>query len=381
MVYLDNAATTYPKPESVYRTMDDANRNLAFNGGRGSYKAAKEVTCLVDETKKMLLKLVNAPAGANVAFTPSITIALNEIILGANLQSGDNIYISPYEHNAVARVCQILREKCGVNVILLPLCEDTLEIDIEKMKYCFTQKHPSLVCCVHVSNVTGYILPIQAIFKAAKEYDAITVLDTAQSLGLVKVDSDQLQADFIAFAGHKALCGPLGVGGFISTSEKLLLNVVLAGGTGSNSLNLSMPKKAPERYEFASANIISIAGLNAALKELNETDNFVHEKKLIDYLTDKLKKIKQITVYSPKSEHHISVVSFNLSGYTAEDVGMILDQDYDIAVRTGYHCAPYIHDYLKDGSYVGTVRVSVGRFSAQEDLDCLINALEELCEG
>lgn len=381
MVYLDNAATTYPKPESVYKTMDEVNRNLAFNGGRGSYKVAKEVSNLTDETKKRLLKLVNASAGANVAFTPSITIALNEIIMGVNLQSGDNIYVSPYEHNAVARVCELLHEKCGVNVIQLPLCEESLEIDVERMKYFFAQKHPSLVCCVHVSNVTGYILPVQEIFEAAKEYNAATILDTAQSLGLVKVDAQKMRADYIAFAGHKALYGPLGVGGIISTSEKLLLRVVLAGGTGSDSLNLAMPKKAPERYEFASSNIVAIAGLNTALKELDETDNYTHEKRLTDYLTEKLKESEQVTVYDPISEHHISVVSFNLSGYTAEDVGMILDQDFDIAVRTGYHCAPYIHEYLKDEGFVGTVRVSVGRFSKQEDIDCLISAIKEICEG
>lgn len=380
MIYLDNAATTYPKPEAVYKAMDDANRTLAFNAGRGSYKTAKQVAKLIDETKTLILKLVNADSHATVAFTPSITIALNEIIQGLELMKGDNVYVSPYEHNAVARVCNLIAERNGVNIIQLPLDADTLEIDIEKMKYMFSQKRPKAVCCVHVSNVTGYILPVAEIFTAARKYDAVTVLDTAQSLGLIAVDSRQLAADYIAFAGHKVLYGPMGIGGIISTSDRVKLDVIFAGGTGSDSLNLNMPEKVPERYEYSSPNIVAIAGLKAALIEVmkNLKENYEYEKKLTEELVKALRKIDKVTLYTPAIENHISIVSFNVEGYSAEDVGEILDQDYEIAVRTGYHCAPFIHEYLKNEKSTGTVRIGVGQFTTEEDINNLIDAINEL---
>lgn len=375
MIYLDNAATTYPKPENVYKQMDLVNRTLCFNAGRGSYKKAREATELIDKVKKQLLSLVDSPF-SSVTFTPSLTIALNEIIRGVELQEGANVYVSPYEHNAVARVCYLLSER--VNIIQLPILDDTLEIDIEKMKYMFAKQHPSLVCCVHVSNVTGYILPVQDIFASAKEYGATTVLDTAQSLGVLPVDQKQLQADFIAFAGHKTLYGPLGVGGMIISPNAPLLNIVLAGGTGSNSLSLSMPDRIPARYEFASSNIVAIAGLGAALDELNQTENYTTEKELTLALREALLNLPGIISYFPPVDSHIGVCSFNVEGYESEDLGTILDQDYDIAVRTGNHCAPYVHKYLKDEEMLGTVRVSIGRYSKKEDIEHFIDALDEI---
>lgn len=377
MIYLDNAATTYPKPENVYKQMDLVNRNLCFNAGRGSYKKAREATELIDTTKKQLLSLVNSPS-SSVAFTPSLTIALNEIIKGIDLRDGANVYVSPYEHNAVARVCNLLPE--SITVTQLPVCDDTLEIDIEKTKYIFSKHRPSLVCCTHVSNVTGYILPVQEIFSLAKDYDATTVLDTAQSLGLVPVDQQQFLSDFIAFAGHKTLYGPFGIGGMIISPKAPKLNVVVAGGTGSSSLNLNMPENVPARYESSSSNIVAIAGLKAALEELNQAKNYLRERELTLLLKEKLTSIPGIKLYCPPESSHIGVVSFNVEGFSADDVGMILDQDFDIAVRTGNHCAPYIHKLLSDDSYVGTVRVSVSAFNKEEDINALVDALNDITQ-
>ena len=162
MVYLDNAATTFPKPEAVYEAMDYANRNQAFNAGRGTYLASKEAMRLIDKLKQKLIALVHAGSNAKVILTPSITIALNEIIQGIVLSSGANIYVSPYEHNAVARVVHLVEKRIGgVNVIELPVEEETNEIDLEKTKYMFAKNNPNLVCCNHMSNVTGYILPVK----------------------------------------------------------------------------------------------------------------------------------------------------------------------------------------------------------------------------
>ena len=378
MVYLDNAATTYPKSESVYQALDEANRNYAFNSGRGSYAKARVATELIDKTKKQIKELVNASVNSSVVFTPSITIAINQILQGIDFRAGDNVYYSPYEHNAVARTLHLIHNNLNINLIEMPINESTLEIDIEKLKYEFSVNPPRCVCCIHISNVTGYVLPVAEIFECARRYDAITVLDTAQSLGVEKIDLTQMNVTFLAFAGHKSLYGPLGIGGFV-TSGKIKLNEVLVGGTGSNSLVLDMPAESPERYEFASTNIVAVAGLSQGLKEVDYS-NLLEEDKLIKRLIDGLSEIEDVILYTPDAKKHRNIVSFNLRNYKSEDLGMILDDDFGIAVRTGYHCAPFIHKWLKDDKYLGTVRVGVGKFNTEEDIDALLDAVREISE-
>lgn len=377
MVYLDNAATTFPKPEAVYIAMDKISREGAVNAGRGAYKLAQKANKMVTETKNMLRELVHVDISAPVVFSPSVTIAMNQIVNGIELRKNDVIYVSPYEHNAVARSVHELAKKQSLIVKEIPI-NDSLEIDIEGMKYAFAVDKPNAVFCTHVSNVTGYILPVEKIFKESKKYGAINILDSAQSMGLLEIRADLIDVDIIAFAGHKTLYGPFGIGGFINVS-KIKLNVFLSGGTGTNSLNLEMPDDMEGRYEASSSNIVAIAGLNAALNELNVEQNFSCEKYLTDYLIGKLTEIDNIKLYLPNDlSKHVGIVSFSVDGYKSEDVGTILDEDYDIAVRTGYHCAPYIHKYLNDMSVNGTIRIGIGRFTTLLDIDFLINALEEL---
>lgn len=379
MIYLDNAATTFPKSDAVYEALDNANRNLAFNSGRGSYKVARECIKLIDDTKKSLIKLVCGQGNENVVFTPSITVALNEILNGIEFANGDNIYLSSYEHNAVARTVHRICKNTGARLIEIPIKEDTLEVDLEMLKYQFSTNNPKCVCCTAISNVTGYVLPAKEVFEVAKQYKAITVFDTAQALGLIEIDLRNIKADFLAFAGHKALYGPLGIGGFIDVN-KIPLKEFIVGGTGSDSLNLEMPVSSPNKYESASSNIVAIAGLKAALAETIELEGPLQEKELLEYLITELRNIDKVTLYLPPEDSRIGMISFNVTGYKSEDVGMILDQDFDIAVRTGYHCAPFIHKYLKDTEFLGTVRVGLGRFTTKEDLDVLISAIKELCE-
>ena len=375
MIYLDNAATTFPKPEAVYQAMDKANRELSINAGRGSYKLAREASKLIADTKQQLRSLVNADISAAVVFAPSITIALNQVIQGIDFYRGDTVYVSPYEHNAVARTVHLVEKQKGINIKFLPLDEDTLEVDLDKMRYEFSKDKPRAVICIHVSNVTGYILPVSDIFGVAKEYGAITVLDTAQSLGLIPVDSKSIGADIIAFAGHKTIYGPFGIGGFINVTG-ISLNECIVGGTGSDSLNLNMPEGKEAKYESASKDIVAIAGLNAALSVLNQPILYEREKELTRYLIDRLKSVPRIKLFIPEiNSHHVGIVSFVMEGYSAEDVGTILDEDFGIAVRTGYHCAPWIHDYLSDKNSNGTVRIGLGQFSTQSDIDNLVEAL------
>lgn len=378
MVYLDNAATTFPKPESVYCAMDKANRELAVNAGRGSYKLAREASGVIAETKSLLRKLVKAENNVGVVFTPSITIALNEIIGGMDWNQNDVVYASPYEHNAVARTLHHVSELYGVKIKLIPLKDKSLEVDIEKFKYELSKEKPKAVFCTHVSNVTGYILPVSEIFTEAKKYGACTVLDSAQSLGLVDIDVRTMPVDIIAFAGHKTLYGPFGIGGFVNVSS-VKLNTYIVGGTGSDSLNLDMPSGIEARYESSSTNIVSVHGLNAALKEIDAIEAFNREKDLTDYLVKALEPIEGITVYLPaQREKHIAIVSFVVEGYLSEEIGEILDADFDIAVRTGYHCAPWLHDYIKDKESLGTVRVGVGRYTEKSSIDELIAALIDI---
>lgn len=379
MVYLDNAATTFPKPESVYAAMDKMNREGAVNAGRGSYKLAQAASKLIAETKTKLRQLVHVDASAAVVFSPSITIAINQIVNGLGLRRKAVVYVSPYEHNAVARSVFELSKKQELIVKELPL-DDNWEIDIEKMKYEFSQDKPEAVFCTHISNVTGYILPVEEIFREAKKHGSINILDSAQSMGLLEIRADLMDVDLIGFAGHKTLYGPFGIGGFINVSG-VKLETFITGGTGSDSLNLEMPSGNESRYESSSSNIVAIAGLNAALTCLNQKENFVYEKEITEYLVEQITQIKGIKLFLPGNlDNHVGIVSFALQDLNSEDVGNILDSEFDIAVRTGYHCAPFIHKYLKDEKSLGTVRIGIGKFTSKEDINSLINALAELEE-
>ena len=226
--------------------------------------------------------------------------------------------------------------------------------------------------------MTGYILPIEKICTLAKESGAVTVIDAAQAAGLIDIDMRSISADIICFAGHKTLQGPFGIGGF-AIKHGVDLIPVFAGGTGSNSLSLDMPDAAPGRYEASSQNIVAIAGLNAALKALDQEKHLINVRNLTAYLVEKLLEIDKLEIVGTRDiEDTVGIISFTVDGYRADEIGMILDDEYDIAVRTGFHCAPYIHEYLSDISNGGTVRVGIGAFNTEEDIDALIEALSTL---
>ena len=377
MIYLDNAATTFPKPERVYTALETANRELSFNAGRGSYKAARAASAIIDDTKNRLLSLFHATGYADIVFTPSVTHALNQVLNGLDLTGNSVIYVSPYEHNAVARTVYQLSVNSGASVKMLPLTKD-LQIDLEKAKYQFSINSPSVVILNALSNVTGYILPVAEIFLMAKEYGAITVLDAAQAAGLIDLDMPALNADVLCFAGHKTLMGPFGIGGFL-IKHGITLKKVLTGGTGSASLTLDMPEEAPGRYEASSTNVVAIAGLNASLKGLDINEHRKTLRELTEYLLEALNGIPSVNLMGTfDTDKTLGIVSFVVEGYQSDEVGIILDDEYDIAVRTGYHWAPYIHDYLGDKPYHGTIRIGIGQFNTKEDIDALISAIKSL---
>ncbi len=375
MIYLDNAATSFPKSESVYQEMDRVNRTLSVNSGRGSYKAAKEASEIIASTREKLLELFDAKGIADVILTPSITHAINQVLYGLELKNDSVVYLTPYEHNAVARCIELLRQRHGFTVKSLPLKKD-LQIDLDKTQYEFSVNPPTLLVMNAVSNVTGYVLPIQELSDMAKQFDSLVMIDTAQAAGLININMSKLRADIICFAGHKSLGGPFGVGGFL-LKDGVVLGKYLAGGTGSNSLNLDMPDDVPGRYEASSPNIVAIAGLLAALKEANVKEHYKRVLELTEYTKEKLKKLPQIRLLG-ETPNQVGIVSFALPEYNSTDIGEILDNEFDIAVRTGYHCCPYIHSYLNDQIYGGTVRIGIGQNNTVEDIDYMLNALYTL---
>ena len=383
MIYFDNAATTYPKPGIVYEEMDKINRSLAFNAGRGSYALAKQSAVIIDNLRKELLRIVNAVNVAEVVLSASATFALNQIIGGLDIRPEQYIYISPYEHNAVVRTLynqKVFRNgENNTHISVMPILPDG-SIDMLQLLYEFSVHAPSFVFMSHVSNVTGYILPVEKIAAEAKKYNATVTIDGSQALGLVPFDMSASLADFYVFAGHKTLYGPFGVGGFFMKNG-MKLDTFIAGGTGSDSLNVRMPDEGATRYEPASPNVVAAAGLLSAVKELTADEishRLEYERKLTEYLADSMKNIHGIRLYLPPKESHVGIIAFNIAGYKASDIGMILDEDYNIAVRTGYHCAPFVHEYLDDREYLGVVRVSVSMFTTFDDADALVGALREI---
>lgn len=375
MIYLDNAATTYPKPECVYKALDKANREMAFNAGRGSYKKAKELSIKIDETRQLLADIIKTDKD-NIIFKQSPTSALNNIILGIDWKEGDNIYISPFEHNSVMRPLEHIKKKYNVNINLLPFDKKTWDIS-DEIQDMFVLKKPKCIICSSKSNVTGYKLPTQKIFELGKKHNSINILDASQSFGIDKTITKQ-DTDFIVFAGHKSLYASFGVAGFIKLSNVKLKNIEF-GGTGSDSLNLNMPEDVPTKYEAGSKNTVAILGLNESLKWLRNTEVEKKEKELTSYLYEELKKIPSIVIYVPLDvKKCVGILSINVEGYSAEEVGSILDDEFDIAVRTGYHCAPLIHEFIDSLKFNGTVRISLNYFNSKEDIDNLIKALKTL---
>ena len=378
-IYLDNAATTFPKPESVYAVQDEISRNLAVNAGRGSYRASHRASEIISDCRRRMSKLAGCRED-HLIFAPSATIALNQIIMGLPWDRYKTVYVSPYEHNAVIRPLRRACDANGIDFIVLSAAPDG-SLDLSKIAVQFAKQKPDYVFMTHVSNVTGYMLPVKAVSELAHEYKAVVVVDCAQSMGLVDADLASIGADFSIFAGHKTLYGSFGIGGWAAKNTDML-NPVICGGTGSDSLNQHMPSTLPERFEAASPNIIAVAALNEALKwreALGAGEAEARERFLTMRMLDGLSKNQSIQVYRTEDARaHVGVVSFNHRAYMADELGMILDQDFNISVRAGYHCSPLVHELIGSIPKRGTVRASVGFYSTENDVDRLLIALKEL---
>ena len=377
MIYLDNAATTFPKPECVYAAMDAFARTSAVNAGRGAYRAAREAGEMIKETRERLISLVDAREKAQVVIAPSVTVAINQIIQGLRWTEKSVAYVSPYEHNAVLRPLELLRKKIGFTVKELPLSAD-LSIDLAETERMCAALPPTFVAVTAVSNVTGYILPAEKIFRMAKKYGAFTLLDGAQAVGLLKLHFASLRADALTFAGHKTLYGPFGAAGFF-LKNGVDLEILLSGGTGSQSESLEMPRTIPGKLECASKDTVALCGLHEALGWLPSARVLKREQELTAYLMDRLEQLDRIILYrAPDRTCQAGIVSLNVDGFTCGEAAAILDAKHDIAVRAGHHCAALIHRHLEDAAFKGTVRISLGFFTTEEEIDTLITAIQAM---
>lgn len=380
MAYFDNAATTYPKPENVYAFMDTFYRQSGGNAGRGSYVISQTAGRMIADTRKQIQNLLHCPA-KQVIFTPTATIALNMIIQGIISTGVKNIYISPFEHNAVTRTLHHFDKDGQINIVQLSVSKE-LSYDLEKIRYQFDAVKPDLVIVSHASNVIGLVAPIEEIFSLAKKYNAITVADMAQTAGLVDCNVGLSTFDFAVFAGHKTIYGPTGISGFVMNSS-IKLPAVLFGGTGYESANQDMPESIPEKYEMGTLNIASIAGLNAALKWIQEVSvetlwniEIEHRKRLLQLLQqyDFVK-----IVGNADEKTYVGIVSCLIDGISSDSAGSIFDKQ-GIAVRTGLQCAPLAHQFI--GTYpAGTIRFSVNYFTSEDDFEQLKNALDYIDEN
>lgn len=375
MAYFDNAATTYPKPECVYSFMDAFYRHNGASAGRGSYNAALSAGALIAETRQSIQKLFHCQA-KQVVFTPTATIALNIVLQGLISTGVRNIYISPFEHNAVTRTLHAF-EKSGKIQVHKLIVSKQLTYDLERIRYQFESTRPDLIVVSHASNAFGLIAPAEEIFRIGKQFNAYTVLDMAQTAGLVDCNLGLDVFDFAIFAGHKTLYGPTGVSGFVMKPE-IPLPAILYGGTGYESAYQDMPISLPERFEMGTLNISGIAGLHAAIQWIEEKSigalrekESKNRKRLLEIL-DNYWFIKIIG--NVPERDYVGIVSCVIDGISSDSAGKIFS-DVGISVRTGLQCAPLAHQFF--GTYPeGTIRFSVSYFTSDEDFQALVKVLD-----
>ncbi len=378
LIYLDNAATSFPKPEEVYKFMDFFYRNYGVNPGRSGYDLCIQAGHLVEETRKLLAEFFNLSDPNRVVFSYNSTDALNLAIFGI-LDEGDHAITTTLEHNSVLRPLYHLQKYKNVEVDYVPFDKNGF-VDPDEFKKRF-KKNTKLVVVNHGSNVIGTVQPIKEIGRLCRERGIPFLIDSSQTAGKVKIDMEEMNIDIVAFTGHKSLMGPTGIGG-LAVREGINIRHTRAGGTGVRSAERHHLEEYPYRLEYGTPNLLGIAGLNAGVKwVLNRGIENIqnYEMELCRKLIEGLKEIGGVKLYCQDSlENHISVFIFNIEGLEAGDTGTFLDVDHSIACRTGLHCAPLVHEQIGTAKIKGAVRLSVGPFNKIEDIEKAIKAVREI---
>lgn len=380
LIFLDNGATSFPKPEEVYTFMDQFYRNFGVNPGRSGYDLCLETAELIEETRKMLTDFFNGNDPNRLCFSYNSTDALNLIIFGM-LKEGDHAITTTLEHNSVLRPLYHLHKFNGVEVDYISF-DDKGFVDPDDFQKKF-KKNTKLVIINQASNVVGTIQPVKEIGKYCKERGIPFAIDASQSAGKIPVYIEEANVDVVAFTGHKSLLGPTGIGG-LYVRDGIEIRHTRAGGTGVRSAVRTHLEEYPYRLEYGTLNVMGVAGLHAGLKwiEKKGLDNIhEHEMKLTSMLRDGLKGIEGVSVYCQDDlTDHISVFLFNVDGLEALNTATILDVDYNIASRSGLHCAPLVHEQLGTDKIKGAVRFGIGPFNTEEHIKTAIEAIKEIAE-
>ncbi len=376
-IYLDNAATSYPKPEAVYRAVDGFMREIGASSGRGAYRQALLADKAVFSAREAIGKLFGINDVSRIVFTSNATESLNLAIKGL-LKAGDHVVTSSMEHNAVWRPLKRLESERHIQITVVSCSRDgSLRAeDIAKV----IRPNTRLVVMTHASNVAGTLLPAGEVGAVARERGVLFLVDAAQTAGTYPIDVRALGADLLAFTGHKGLFGPMGTGGlFIREGVELL--PLKEGGTGGDSILESQPDHLPDRFEAGTLNVSGIAGLLAGVDFiLHEGIGRIRdkEKELTGYFLQALERIPGIEVYGPEDpEKQVGVVSLNVPGVMAQDVARVLDQAYGVMARSGLHCAPMAHRTIGTIDR-GTVRFGIGYFNTITEIDTAVQALAEI---
>ena len=381
LIYLDNGATSYPKPEETYTFMDSFYRHAGVNPGRSGFDLCLEAGSLVDETRKLLTKFFGGTDSNRLTFGYNSTDALNLAIFGL-IKKGDHVVSTHVEHNATLRPLWKLEQE-GVEVDWVDFDDkgyvDPQEV-IRRMK-----KNTKAVVMNHGSNVIGTVQDVAAVGKVCRERGIHLILDVSQTAGMVPVKLDELGADVICFTGHKSLMGPMGIGGMY-VREGVEIAKTRAGGTGVKSAQRDHLDEYPYRMEYGTPNLPGIAGLNAGVKWVEKQGIDAihrHEMALWTRLRDGLKPIPGVVLYCAEDvpgKQRISVLSFNIQDLEAMDTGTMLDVDHNIACRTGLHCTPMVHEHLGTDKLHGAVRFGIGPFNTEAHIDAAIAAVRDIAE-
>lgn len=375
-VYLDNAATSWPKPQSVYDAVDDYHHRLGVSVGRGGYAEAEEVGRVVNETRAAIARLIDAESSERIVFTLNGTDSLNMAIHGI-LKPGEHVVTTVVEHNSVLRPLRSLEKRRGIDITRVR-CNEFGIISPEDIRAAL-RTNTRLIVLTHASNVTGAIQPVAEIGKVAREHGVLFLVDAAQTLGHAPVSVSAIGVDILAAPGHKGLLGPLGTGIlYIRPGVEELIDCVRQGGTGSASSSEDQPEAMPEKYESGSQNVPGIVGLRAGIEYIEQrglADIRQHSIDLIDRLTLGLKNVPGVKVYGPRtSVDRVGVVSITFSDQVAPSFAKRLEEEFRVQVRGGFQCAALMHRSLGTFEQQGTVRFSVGPFNTVEDIDAAIEA-------
>jgi len=376
-IYLDNAATSYPKPNQVAKSIYDFMINNGTSSGRGSYKMAIKSDFLVYETRKLIGELFNFKNPKNVIFTSNVTESINLALRGI-LKKGDHVVTSSLEHNAVWRTLKTLEKE--INIEITKVYADEYGYTNPAAVKNSIKENTKLIVFTHASNVLGTIQPIKEIGKIAKENNILFLVDTAQTAGVLNIDINENNIDLLAFTGHKSLFGPMGTGGLIVNCN-YDISPLKSGGTGGDSKYEYQPEYYPNKLETGTLNVSGIVGLREGIKFINnETIDKIYkrEKILISYALKKLQEVENIKIYGPQNEEDIvGVISFNIDNISAEEVVYNLDMKYNIMLRAGLHCSPNAHELIGTKN-TGAVRVGIGYFNEFDDIDKLVFALNDI---